>query len=196
MIFYKEIFSFFAIVLTFIAFFPYIRSILENEIKPHVFSWVIWGLTTFIVFFAQIEGGGGIGAWPIGVSGLITIFVAAIAYKNKSDISITKMDWFFFLTALASLPFWFFTSDPLWAVVILTTVDVLGFGPTIRKAYFHPFDENLMFFFIFVCRNLAAIVALEVYSPTTMIFPAVVAVACMLLISMVAYRRRIMPEII
>jgi len=82
----------------------------------------------------------------------------------------------------------------LWVVVILTTVDVLGFGPTIRKAYFHPFDENLMFFFIFVCRNLAAIAALEVYSPTTIIFPAVVAVACILLISMVIYRRRMMPE--
>ena len=194
MIFYKEIFSFLAIALTFIAFFPYIRSILKNEIKPHVFSWVIWGLTTFIVFFAQIEGGGGIGAWPIGLSGLITIFVAAIAYNNKSDISITKVDWCFFLAALASLPFWFFTSDPLWAVVILTTVDVLGFGPTIRKAYFHPFDENIMFFSIFVCRNLAAIVALEVYSPTTIIFPAVVAITCMLLISMVIYRRRMMPE--
>jgi len=43
---YKEIFSLIAIALTFAAFLPYIRAILRDEIKPHVFSWVIWGTTT------------------------------------------------------------------------------------------------------------------------------------------------------
>lgn len=65
----KLIFSVMAIALTFIAFVPYIRSILAGVTKPHVFSWVIWGITTVIVFFAQLEAKGGIGAWPIGVSG-------------------------------------------------------------------------------------------------------------------------------
>jgi len=187
---YKDIFSVVAIALTFVAFFPYIRSILKDEIKPHVFSWVIWGSTTFIVFLAQLEDGGGVGAWPIGVSGLITIYVAFLAYIKKSDISITKSDWCFFLSALASLPFWYFTSDPLWAVVILTTIDVLGFGPTVRKAYFYPFEENLTFFSIFTVRNAIAIMALEHYSLTTVLFPAVIAGACLVLIVMVAYRRR------
>ncbi len=45
--FYKELLSAAAILLTFIAFFPYIRSIIKGTIKPHVFSWVIWGTTTF-----------------------------------------------------------------------------------------------------------------------------------------------------
>jgi len=40
---YKTLFSLLAIALTFIAFLPYIGSILKDEIKPHVFSWVIWG---------------------------------------------------------------------------------------------------------------------------------------------------------
>ncbi|PHS72188.1 MAG: hypothetical protein COB22_05675 [Cycloclasticus sp.] len=76
----KEILSSVAIALTFYAFFPYIRSILKGEVKPHVFSWVIWGTTTLIVFFAQLAGGAGVGAWPIGISSLITIYVAFLAY--------------------------------------------------------------------------------------------------------------------
>ncbi|HFD32324.1 MAG TPA: hypothetical protein ENJ28_06420 [Gammaproteobacteria bacterium] len=195
MIFYKETFSALAIILTFVAFFPYIRSVLKNKTKPHVFSWIIWGLTTFIVFLAQLEGGGGLGAWPIGLSGAITIYIAVLAYQKKSDISVTKTDWCFFLSALASIPVWIFSSDPLWTVIILTTVDLLGFGPTVRKAYSHPFDENMTVFIIFTCRNLAAIIALETYSPTTVTFPAAIALACAMLALMIAYRRRILSKL-
>lgn len=187
---YKELLSAVAIALTFIAFFPYIRSIMQGKIKPHVFSWVIWGTTTFIVFLAQLEGNGGAGAWPIGVSGIITIYVAIIAFIKRSDITITKTDWMFFITAITSLPFWYFTADPLWAVVILTTVDVLGFGPTVRKAYIFPFEEQLTFFALFMVRNSIVIMALENYSLTTVLFPAVIASTCLLLIFMVLYRRR------
>ena len=188
---YKELLSGFAIVLTFIAFFPYIRSILKGKTKPHVFSWLIWGSTTFVVFLAQIADEGGVGAWPTGVSGIITIYVAILAYVKKSDRTITRADWWFFITAMTSLPFWYFTSDPLFAVLILTAVDVAGFGPTFRKAYILPFEEQLMFFVLLAVRNFIAILALEHYSLTTILFPAVTAVVCLVFIFMVMYRRRL-----
>ncbi len=187
---YKELFSAVAIVLTLMAFFPYTRSILQGKTKPHLFSWVIWGSTTFVVFLAQLADKGGVGAWPIGVSGIVTIYVAFLAYMHKSDNTITQTDWLFFIMAMSSLPFWYLTSDPLWAVVILTTVDVMGFGPTFRKAYIRPFEEQLMFYILFVVRNLFAIVALEHYSLTTVLFPSVTAVACLIFVLMVMCRRR------
>lgn len=186
---HKTLFSAVAVALTLIAFFPYIRSILRGKTKPHVFSWVIWGTTTIIVFLAQVESNGGVGAWPIGVSGCITIYIAYLAYLRKTDRAITKTDWIFLVAALSSLPFWYVTSDPLWAVVILTSVDIIGFGPTFRRAYMHPFEERLAFFGLFVVRNLLAIMALEQYSLTTVLFPAAVTSACLLLMLMVAYRR-------
>lgn len=186
----KALLSVVAIALTLLAFFPYIRSILMGTIKPHVFSWFIWGTTTFVVFLAQLNDNGGAGAWPIGVSGIITLFIALLAYIKRADITITKTDWLFLACAISSLPFWYFTSDPLWAVVILTTVDVLGFGPTVRKVYVYPHSESLLFFSLFMLRNLIVILALEHYSVTTVLFPAVIALACMLLMVMVTYRRR------
>ena len=186
---YKELLSVIAVVLTFIAFVPYIVSIVRNTIKPHVFSWVIWGSTTFVIFLAQLKGGGGVGAWPIGISGIVTIFIALLAYIKRGDITITRTDWLFFVSAMSSLPVWYFTSDPLWAVIILTAVDVLGFGPTVRKAYIHPHSESLVFFLLFIVRNLIVIAALETYSVTTVLFPAVIAAACMLLVVMVLHRR-------
>lgn len=189
---YKKLLSAIAIGLTFIAFMPYIRSVINESIKPHVFSWFIWGITTFVVFLAQLEDNGGAGAWPIGISGCITIFIAILAYIKRADITITRTDWMFFISAMSSLPFWYFTSDPLWAVVILTTVDVLGFGPTVRKAYIYPHSESLLFFALFTARNLIVIMALENYSVTTVLFPAVIAAACILLMAMLTYRRRVL----
>ncbi|HBR96583.1 MAG TPA: hypothetical protein DD979_04300 [Gammaproteobacteria bacterium] len=187
----KLFFSGVAIILTFVAFVPYIRAILAGVTKPHVFSWVIWGTTTMIVFFAQLDAKGGIGAWPIGISGAITMVIAILAFVHRSDISITPTDWLFFGAALASLPFWYFTSDPLWAVVVLTTVDLLGFGPTVRKAYDFPHDENLPFFVLFMARNACALLALEHYSLATVLFPLAVGAACLCLLIMVSYRRRV-----
>ncbi len=42
---FKELLSACAILLTLIAFFPYIRSILQGKTRPHAFSWVTWSVT-------------------------------------------------------------------------------------------------------------------------------------------------------
>jgi len=188
----KAVFSGLAVLLTLMAFVPYIASILKNEIKPHVFTWVIWGTTTVIVFFAQLDAAGGMGAWPIGISGAITVLIALLAYVKRSDVSITKVDWLFFLAALASLPFWYFTSNPMWAVVLLTLIDLLGFGPTMRKAYDFPHQESIAFFILFIARNLCVLLALESYSIATVLFPLSVSSACFVLLVVVFYRRRIL----
>lgn len=179
-----------AIALTFLAFLPYIVSILRGSTRPHVFSWIIWGTTTCVVFLAQRADGGGVGAWPIGVSGLITLLVALLAWRGRADVSITAPDWLFLGAALSALPFWYLTADPLWAVVILTTVDVLGFGPTFRKTWHAPHTESLAFPGLFALRNLLVLLALEHYSLTTALFPAAIAIACLLLGAMIVYRRQ------
>jgi hypothetical protein len=188
---FKYVFSGLAIILTFTAFVPYIHSIRSGNTKPHVFSWVIWGTTTVIVFLAQLESKGGTGAWPTGVSGAITTYIAFLALHKRSDISITPVDWLFFTAALASLPFWYYTADPLWAVVELTIVDLFGFGPTLRKAYACPHEENIAFFILFITRNAFAILALQHYSLATVLFPLAVGGACLILLIIISYRRRI-----
>lgn len=187
----KLIFSGLAIVITFMAFIPYIRGILQGRTKPHLFSWLIWGMTTLIVFFAQLDADGGTGAWPIGVSGVITVYIAFLSYVKRGDISITRLDRLFFSAALLSIPCWYFTSNPMWAVILLTTIDLLGFGPTIRKAYDHPYEESLLFIFMFFLRNTFALLALESYSLTTVLFPLSICVVCLFLCTLISYRRRV-----
>jgi hypothetical protein len=101
---HKELLAAGAIVLTFVIFVSYIRSIRRGGTKPHAFSWIIGALVTFVVFLAQLADDGGLGAWPIGVSGVITAYIACLAYWNRTDTSITRTDWTFLAIALAALP--------------------------------------------------------------------------------------------
>ena len=185
----KNLLSSIAIILTFIAFIPYIRSILQNEIKPHTFSWITWSSTTIIVFIAQLSEGGGAGAKPIGISGCISIIIAILSYIKRADNSITKTDWIFFVIAMSAIPLWYFTSNPLLAVILLTSSDIIGFFPTIRKAYIKPFEEQIMFFNIIATRNAISIAALEYYSLTTILFPAAIGLMCISFTTMIMIRR-------
>jgi hypothetical protein len=187
----KELFSAAAFVVTVALFVPYIRSIRKGQTIPHVFSWTIWALGTFIVFFAQLVGGAGVGAWPIGFSACVTCYIAVLAYFKRHQSSITTLDWFLFALALTALPAWGLTSDPLWAVVLLTTADIIGFGPTVRRAYFQPHQEHAGFFALGAFRNTLVVLALESYSWTTVLFPAAVGIACLFLACFLYMRRRI-----
>lgn len=99
----KEWLSAVAIALTLAAFLPYIRAILRGAVRPHVFSWVIWSITTFVVFLAQLADRGGAGAWPTGVSACITIIIALLGWRKRADISISAADRIFNLIAVLAV---------------------------------------------------------------------------------------------
>lgn len=182
--------AFAAIALTFVAYAPYVVQIRGGTMRPHVFSWVIWSISTAVVFFAQVVAGGGPGAWPTGVSALLTTYVTWLAWTRCRDIVITRSDWFFLWSALASVPLWYMTGDPLWAVVILTVIDVLGFGPTIRKLYMLPHEESVWFYLLFAARNGVALFALETLSLTTVLFPVAMVLSCVVVCGLILWRRR------
>lgn len=186
----KSLLSAAAILLTFALFYPYIRSILQGKTKPHVISWVIWAVGTLTVFFAQLADGAGVGAWAIGLSALITGYVALLSWLKRSDMSITRWDWTCLVIAVLAVPAWILTSNPMWAVLILTTIDLVGFGPTIRKAYIKPHEERVWFFLLGALRNALVVAALERYSPATVVFPAAVGVACLAVASYILVRRQ------
>jgi hypothetical protein len=181
-----------AVALTLYAFYPYILGILRGSVRPHVFSWVIWGATTWVVFLAALQSGGGLGAWVIGLSATLTLAIAVLAWFKRADVTITRLDWAFLLCAASSLPLWYLTDSPLAAVVVLTVVDLLGFGPTVRKAWLWPQSESITFFGLFVLRNLLVLAALENFTMATWLFPVAIALACSLLIVMIVVRRRVL----
>ena len=74
--------------------------------------------------------------------------------------------------------------------MVLTVVDLLGFGPTLRRAYRHPEQERIGFFGLFVLRNLLVLLSLERLTLTTALFPAAVGLGCVGMVVLLFWRRR------
>ncbi len=180
--------------MTVAAFYPYVRGILRGSVRPHVFSWIIWGAATLLVFLAQVQAGAGAGAWSTGVSATFTLAIAVLAWRQRADLRITTTDWAFLVAALSSLPLWYFTSDPTGAVVVLTTVILLGYGPTLRKIHHQPRSESITFFALFVLRNGLVVLAMEQRSLATLLFPCAVSCAGLVVITLIVTRRRALPR--
>lgn len=153
---------------------------------------IVWGTNTSVAFYATLSTQGGAGAWAVGFSAAITFAVAALAWQKRADITITRLDWLFFVAGLAAIPLWFVARDPLGAIVVVTAVEVAGFGPTLRKFRHQPWSEPVSFLAILILRNALVTAALEQRTLTTILFPAAMAAACAVLIVVLVWRRRVL----
>jgi hypothetical protein len=187
----KEIFALVAIAVSCGAFGHYIWQIARGALRPHAISWLTWGIATAAVFGAQLISGAGIGAWPTAVLAAGTFSVLGLTLWRCGFDRAAPIDWAFFVAALGGLALWFWTREPLAAVAIMTGIDVIGNGPTIRKAFRDPFADSPVFFVLMGVSNAVGLAALETYSVTTVLFPLVVGTACTLVGVLMLARRRL-----
>jgi len=190
---YKMILGVIASFLAFIATVPYIRGIYRGTNKPHLFAWIIWWLLTAIAFAAQIAGGGGAGAWNTGIASLMCIWICLSTWHRVKFVA-TKLDWWMFGVGMCSIPLWAATSNPLWAIVIVTGIEAVAFALTFKKSWFKPHEEVASTYSLNLIRHVISIIALAEINLTTALFPA-----CMLflntgLVAMLLTRRRVLPR--
>ena len=166
----KSLIGLIAVILTFIGYFPYIRDILNKKTKPHIFSWIIWTIVTGIIYLLQVSDGAGAGSWVTLCLTLILLLIVFLSIKNGHK-DIKKLDLVFLILALLALPIWLIIKQPILSIILLTTIDMLGFLPTIRKSWNSPYSETLSFYIITTFRHGLSILALEKYSIITWLFP-------------------------
>lgn len=178
-----------AVAIGFFGYWFYIRGIIQGKVKPHTFTWSVWGILTAIAFAAQVAEGGGPGAWVTGATALMSFGFAIVGLGASSRTYITKSDWVFFFSALVTIPVWYFTGNPLWSVIIITVVDAVAFAPTFRKAYVHPETENTWTYFFSGIKFVIGIMALQTFNTVTVLYPASLVLANGAFVAMVLWRR-------
>jgi len=183
-----------AVVIGLLGYVFYIRGILKGEVKPHAFTWSVWGILTSIAFVAQVIDGGGPGAWVTGATAFMSFIFAMVGLGATSRIYIKKNDWILFVFTLLAIPVWFVTENPLWAVIIITIIDAVAFAPTFRKAFHHPETENVWTYLFSGTKFVFGIVALESLTLTTILYPASLVLANGAFVAMVLWRKKYLQE--
>ncbi len=189
----KEFLSIVAIVLVFVGYAPYIRDSLKNKTKPHVFSWFIWTLVTAIVFSLQFQAGAGPGAWITLAITIISFSVFLLGFKSGSR-NIALTDVLFLILSLLALALWVLAKQPAISIVLLSTTEMLGFFPTVRKTWNHPYTETLSFYLITTFRHALSILALAEYNIVTWLYPVTWTIANALFAVLLIVRRKTIRE--
>lgn len=164
----KEILVVAASLLALVGNIPYLLDVVKGKVKPHPYTWFIWTVVSFVVFFGQVIKGAGIGAIPTAVSEIFTliIFLFSIKYGFKNP---PKEDKYFLILALVGLIPWFITKDPTLSVITVVSIDLIAFIPTFRKTYCHPKSEAPLLYATNVLRHSLALGALGSYNIATML---------------------------
>jgi len=166
----KQILGGIAICFGLIAYIIYIHGMLKNKIKPHAFSWLLWTLTTAIVFTAQVAKNAGAGSWSTGFTCTICLAIGIISLF-KYDKAYTLTDMIFIGIALLALLPWFLTKDPTASTVIIACIDVVGYIPTLRKSYYYPDEEKAASFGLNSAKHFISFLALGNYVVATWTYP-------------------------
>lgn len=166
----KEVLGWISVGFCALGYVPYTWMVLKRRLKPHGFSWFIWGSVCVIVFAAQSVKSAGPGAWATAASGFFCLLFAAMSLRY-GEKDITRSDWITFITALCSIPLWYVTKNPLWSVVLLSLIDMLACYPTIRKSWGNPHQESAYSFTVQNIKFVFALFAIEHFTMTTALFP-------------------------
>jgi len=187
----KEIIGILAIVVGAVGQGLYLWQIFRHKVKPHIFSWIVWGLLGLIGFAAQYAANAGPGCWSMGIFAA-TCFVIAGTGFFYGEKSISRSDWICFFSLLSAIPAWVLTNNPLWAAIIVSIIDAVAFYPTFRKSWMHPHNEGVTAFFIYSVQMVLSLSALDNYNLTTALYPAVILIMNVSLAVVLLYRRRVL----
>ncbi len=187
----KEIIGLAAAAIGMLSYLIYIVQILRGQVRPHMFTWTIWGLLMMIGFAAQRTDAAGPGSWALGVSGLLTLLIAGMSYFH-GEKNITRGDWCAFIAALSAIPVWLVTGSPLLAVIIATLIDMTIYYPTFRKSWMKPGEESVVVYFVMAVQFLLSLAAMENVTLTTALYPAMIVTMNMLLIILLLARRQVL----
>ena len=87
-----------------------------------------------------------------------------------------------------------FTRQPTLAAVLVTAVDVLGFGPTFSRGWSQPWKDSVISFALNSVKFVPSILAMEPISIATCAYPATLIVLNGAVAAMLILRRQALSE--
>lgn len=149
------------------AFTPYIADIFRRRTEPHMYSWLVWSIIQITAVTLMVLNGSGIGALGLGIGAVLCVFVFILSFWYGTK-NITRFDEVSLAGALSAIIVWWATSSAFFAAIIVIIIDLVGFLPTMRKAYGEPFSETLSMWVLSGLSNLFVLFAINQYTFVTM----------------------------
>lgn len=189
----KQALGIITIILAFIGYIPYFRDTLLGKTKPHIISWLLWTIVSFVAFGLQWSKGSGSGSYANFAMGIISLTLFFLSLRN-GRINIKKTDIFSFIMALIAIFLWLVVDQPVWSILLVVLIDFFSFIPTLRKSWNHPRQETLSTWILTDIRHLLALFSIQSINFVTIFFPLYAFICNMFFITELIVRRRVTKD--
>ncbi len=185
----KEVLVGVAVLFAVIGNIPYLLDVIKGRVKPHPYTWLVWSIVSLVTFFGQVVKGGGLASIPVGVSEFFTIiiFLFSLRYGFKN---IVRRDTYFLIAALLGLIPWYLTSDPTISVIVVVSIDLIAFLPTLRKTWVDADSETPILYGMNVLRHILILYSVSVYNIATTLHSIVMICTNTLMVVFIKRKRR------
>ncbi len=187
----KLLFGIISTILAIVCFVPYYRDIFKKKTEPHMYSWLVWTILQTIGVMAQLKDGAGYGAWGLAIGAVFCFGIFLLSFKYGTN-NISKFDVFCLVASFCAIALYYGIENPVYAIIVVSAIDFIGFLPTFRKGYQEPFTETPSTFIMSALANACSLIALQNYTLTTVIYIASLLFTNSSFVFVVLSRRRVL----
>lgn len=185
----KEALGILTIILAFVGYGPYLKDTIAGKTKPHVVSWFLWTLVSFIAFGLQWSKGAGAGSYANLAMGFISLILLGLSFKNGIG-QIKTIDVVSLVMAVMAIILWLIVDQPVWSVLLIVLIDALSFAPTFVKSWYKPEQETLSTWVLSMIRHGLVLLSLREVNMVTAAFSGYALTANALFCTLLIVRRR------
>ncbi len=192
----KDVMGALAVVIAVIAYAIYVWKSLRGAARPHPLSWLIFGVLTGTGYLVQLDQQAGPGSWVMAITTVVCFLLCLMSFW-RGERTFPWYEWAFLTAAIVVFAFYLWSRNPeLIGAVLSGTprdllirhapaisstlaafVNVLGFGPTVTKAWTRPYSDSTSVFVLNSLKFIPSFFALERISVATCVFPATLVLA-------------------
>ncbi len=204
---FKEAMGALAVVIAVVAYAIYFWQSLRGSARPHPLSWLIFGILTGTAYLVQLGEAAGPGTWVMGFTTAVCLMLCVMSFW-RGERSFALSEWAFLGAATVVFLFYLLSREPaLWlppgaardalaahaatiSAILATGVNVLGFGPTIAKAWQRPHTDSATLFFLNGIKFIPALFALNGFNIAITLFPVALLIVNVAVALLIYLRRR------
>jgi hypothetical protein len=197
-----------AVVMAVIAYALYVWKSLRGDARPHPLSWLIFGVLGGTGYLVQLDQAAGPGSWVTGITAVVCLLLCAMSFW-RGERAFPWYEWAFLLAAAIIFGFYLWSRRPdifhaglneaardflarhapAISAVMASIVSVVGFGPTVTKAWARPRSDSASTFLLNGLKFVPALAAMERVSVATCVFPVTLVIANLAVALLIYWRR-------
>src|ERR1700692_4881808 len=107
---------------------------MRGEARPHPLSWLIFAILTGTAYLVQRDEAAGPGSWVMGITAIVCLLLCLMSFW-RGERAVSWDEGVFLFAAAIIFMFYLLVHEPTISAVLAALVSVLGFGPTVTKAW-------------------------------------------------------------